>query len=408
MRVLWISPYLPWPTTGGNKVRQYQLLRCLRAQGHRVTLLIQSKTALTAPVRTALEAVSERLIVLKRRLRSHPLTLAAALLSPYPVVVSVNGLSARLARTLDTLLEEHWDAVHVEHSYGVQSLLAPLQRHHTPFVLTEHNVESVVTTHATYHPQLPRLLLPALQRYDAWRYRRWERTVLSKPARLIAVTPEDAAQLAAIAARPVDVVPNGVDARASAAVQPDYQSGRALFVGNFDYEPNVAAVTWAVSEILPRVWQHRPQVRFVVCGHGMPSTWPARWPDPRIEWRGFVEDLSQEQRRCALLLAPLQGGGGSKLKVLEAMAAGLAVLTTAHGVTGLDVREGHDYREASDAEGLARAMIELLDSPAQMHRLGSAARAYVQRHHDWPALAIQLTALYRAAAALQSAAPAPA
>jgi glycosyltransferase involved in cell wall biosynthesis len=408
MRILWISPYLPWPTTGGNKVRQFQLLRCLAQQGHRITLLIQSKTPLTEPVRAALAPLAERLIVLPRRRRSHPLTLAAVLLAPYPVIASVNGLSAALARALEELLQESWDAVHVEHSYGLQSLLGPLQRHHVPFVLTEHNVESVVTATSTYHPRLPRALLPALQRYDVWRYRHWEREVLTRPTRLVAVTPEDSVLLAQITGRAVDVIANGVDARGGATVQPDYDGQRALFVGNFDYQPNGDAVIWTVSEILPRVWQRRPQVRLVVCGHNMPPQWRTRWPDPRIEWQGFVDDLAAQQRRCALLLAPLRAGGGSKLKVLEAMAAGLAVLTTAEGVSGLAVQDGRDYCQADDADALVRGVIELIDSPDRMRRLGGAGRAYVQRHHDWQTLAARLVDIYRGAGPEQHAAPAAA
>jgi polysaccharide biosynthesis protein PslH len=395
LKILWTSPYLPWPTVGGNKVRQYQLLRGLAEQGHRITLLIQSKTPLEDTTRAVLAPLVERLIVLNRRPRKHPLTLAAVPFAPYPVIVSVNGLSRRLRAVMGDLLAEPWDAVQVEHSYGLQSLLGVLQQKRQPFALTEHNVESSLTGTTTYHPRLPAMLLPHLQRYDGWRYRRWERRALRAPNRLIAVTAEDAQRLAVISGREVDVIANGVDARSFAEVRPDFNSGRLMFIGNFEYQPNASAVEWAVEEIMPRIWQRIPTARFAVCGHAMPAAWPERWKDPRIEWKGFVRDLAAEQRRCALLLAPLTSGGGSKLKVLEAMAAGLAVVSTREGVSGLDVRDGREYREGRTAEELAERVTELLPDAGRLSAIGESARAYVRRHHDWPQLVAELVQIYR-------------
>jgi glycosyltransferase involved in cell wall biosynthesis len=212
---------------------------------------------------------------------------------------------------------------------------------------------------------------------------------------LIAVTPEDAQRLAVISGRAVDVIANGVDARSFAEVRPDYNSGRLMFIGNFEYRPNAAAVEWAVDEIMPRVWRRIPTARFAVCGHAMPPAWPERWNDPRIEWKGFVPDLAAEQRRSALLLAPLTSGGGSKLKVLEAMAAGLAVVSTREGVSGLDVRDGREYRQGRTAEDLAERVIELLPDAGRLSVIGDSARAYVRRHHDWPQLVAELVQIYR-------------
>jgi glycosyltransferase involved in cell wall biosynthesis len=394
LKILWTSPYLPWPTVGGNKVRQYQLLRGLAEQGHRVTLLVQSKTPLEESSQAALAPLVERLIVLNRRPRKHLLTLAAALLAPYPVVVSVNGLSRALRAAMTQLLAEPWDAVHVEHSYGLQSLLGILQSRRQPFALTEHNVESSLTASTTYHPRLPVMLLPHLRRYDGWRYRRWERRALRAPTRLIAVTPEDARRLSAIAGRSVDVIANGVDPRCFADVKPNFGSGRLLFVGNFEYPPNAAAVEWAIEEIMPLVWERIPMARIAICGHAMPPAWRARWRDPRIEWRGFVADLAGEQRNSAILLAPLNAGGGSKLKVLEAMAAGLAVVSTPEGVSGLSVRDGREYREGRTAEELAARVTELLPDAGRLAALGDSARAYVQRSHDWRQLTAELVQIY--------------
>lgn len=396
LKILWCLPHLPWPLVGGNKVRQFHLLRGLAEHGHRVTLLVQGKVLPDEETRARLTPLLDRLIVLERRPRKHPLTLAAALLAPYPVIVSVNGLSRRLRRTMAGLLQEQWDVVQVDHSYALQPVLGVLCDSQQPFALCEHNVESSLTGSTQYHPRIPAALVRQLRRYDGWRYRSWERRVLRAPARLIAVTPHDAERLTAISGRGVDVVANGVDARSLSTVHPDFASRRMLFVGNYEYAPNAAAVERIVTDILPLIWRRIPAVRFAVCGHGIPQTWRRRWQDPRIEWCGFVPDLSSEQRRSALLIAPLSEGGGSKLKVLESMAAGLPVVCTREGVSGLQVQDGREYREGCTAAELAASAMELLENEPLAHRMGEAGRAYVSLHHDWLSLVDQLVKIYRA------------
>lgn len=391
MRILWILPYSPWPTTSGGKTRQYHLLRSLAARGHRITVLLHSKQPVSAEDRQALEPFLERLVVLPRRPLRSLSTLLAALFAPYPLLASVNGLSAELQRTATELLREPWDVVQVEHSYSFQPYERPLRDAGQPFVLTEHNVESSLGA-ATYD-RLPGWALPFV-RYDQWRYRRWERRVMSQAAAVVAVTEKDARQLGAMLGRPVPVVVNGVDCEHFAAARPAPEAQRVLFLGNYEYAPNVDAVEWMLDEILPRVWAHCPDARMSVCGYALPAEWAQRWSDPRIEWQGFVPDLLQLQSSSSVFLAALRHGGGSKLKVLEALAAGLPLASTAQGVSGLELRDGEDYLGGESAEQLANAVVRLLQDPARARALGENGRAYARRAHDWSVAASQLDQVY--------------
>lgn len=392
LKILWTLPYLPWPTTSGGKLRQYHLLRTLANQGHRITLLVQSKEPMSAGVKAHLEKIVERLIVLPRRPLKHPLTLAAAVLAPFPLLASVNGLAPKLERVFAALLESHWDVVQIEHSYSLQPFLRILRQKKQPFILTEHNVESSLGA-ATYQ-SLPSWLTPYIY-FDQWRYRRWERRVFKAASCVAAVTAEDAAVLSRISQRKIEVVINGVDTAAFAHVLPELDSQRVLFVGNFEYPPNRDAVIWSLNEIMPLVWQSCPDARLAVCGYAMPAEWAGRWPDERIEWQGFTPDLTLEQQKSAVFLAALREGGGSKLKVLEALAAGLPLVSTAQGVSGLALEAGREYLSGQSASGLAAALISLLQKGKAARAMGEAGRRYVAKNNDWQKSASQLENLYQ-------------
>ena len=403
MRILWILPYSPWPATSGGKTRQYHLLRSLAARGHHITLLLHDKHPVAPADRQVLEAFLDQVITLPRRPLRSVTTLLAGLFAPFPLLASVNGLAGELQDTFNWLLAEPWDVVQIEHSYSFQPYEEALARKAQPFVLTEHNVESALGA-ATYD-RLPSWALPFI-RYDQWRYTRWERRVMRQATQVIAVTDSDAQTLAKIAGKPVPVVVNGVDCDHFAAARPDPSTQRVLFLGNYEYAPNVDAIEWALDEILPKVWERCPQARMSVCGFGMPGSWRERWKDSRIEWQGFVPNLLALQSCSSVFLAPLRHGGGSKLKVLEALAAGLPLASTEQGVSGLDLVEGLDYLGGQTAASLADAVVRLLQFPDAAAPMGEAGRAYVRRAHDWNVAASQLEQVYASIAPLNHKEPA--
>ncbi len=391
MRILWTLPYLPWPTTSGGKTREYHLLRNLAARGHRITLLVQSKTALDDSCRSALEPWLERLIVVERRPLHSLKTLMAVALAKPPMLASVNGYAPKLEKVFEELLLEDWDVIQLQHTYAFQPFEQALKRSGKPFVLTEHNVESDLG--AASYERIPRWA-NAFAVYDRWRYRRWETRVFRQAGELVAVTEDDAKALSRMSGKATSFVVNSVDCGYYASVHADRTSRRLLYIGNYEYGPNIDAIEWALDEIMPQVWVRSPDVRFAIGGFAMPESWRERWPDPRIEWLGFVPDLRALQTTTAIFFAPLRQGGGSKLKTLESMAAGLPIITTSQGVSGLAVTNGEHYLGSEEAAGLAALIIDNIEKPVHLDRIGEAARVYVRSRHDWSVSASQLEVIY--------------
>ncbi|WP_065758442.1 glycosyltransferase family 4 protein [Pseudomonas defluvii] len=397
MRVLWTLPNLPWPTTSGGKTRQYNLLRGLAQRGHRITLLVQSKVPLGDAARQALEPWVERLIVLPRRPLRSPLNLLAAFYVSYPMRASINGLAPHLRHCFEHLLQEHWDVIQIEHSYSFQPFEKALQSSGLPFIISEHTVESIAG--AARQDRLPLWLRP-FNTFDRWRYRYWETRVLRQASEVIAVSEDDAGLISRMTGRTARVVINGVDCEYYQSVSPALHSQRLLFVGNFEYGANLNAIEWALDDIMPKVWLSNPAVRVAIAGHALPEQLKLHWNDPRIEWIGYLPDLRDIQRHSAIFLAPLRHKGGCKVKVLEAMAAGLPVVTTRDGVAGLTVNNGEHYLGCDDSDGLALMITQLLNQPWRMRQLSDAARQFVSTTHDWSVAAAQLEAVHARLSAL--------
>jgi polysaccharide biosynthesis protein PslH len=178
-------------------------------------------------------------------------------------------------------------------------------------------------------------------------------------------------------------VPNVVDTDRIAPVVPA-GADRLLFVADLTYEPNLEALGFLADDVLPAVWEQRPEVRLTVVGRGLPGS-P---PDPRIEAPGFVEDLGAAYATADVVVVPLQRGGGSPLKFIEALAYGLPVVATAHaGRLIEDGVPGRDFLAADTGAEFAGAILALLGDPQRSAALGAAGRELAVTRYSIDALA---------------------
>jgi polysaccharide biosynthesis protein PslH len=299
--------------------------------------------------------------------------------------------------TLDRLTQtQRFDVVALEdNSMGVFRVPGDL-----PAVLTEHEVRSPRDVYGQLGPLQP-WIRRTVRALDRRRWPRYQESVWRKYDRLQVFTRRDASHVMDVApelGERVRVNPFGVDLpdpADPAREEPDTM----LFVGNFMHPPNLDAAAWLAREIVPRIRVLRPSARLTIVGAALPGQVRALGGDG-VEFVGDVPLIGPVLESTALVLAPVRHGGGMRMKVLQALAAGKATVTTRRGAEGLLLEdEEPPLVVADDADAIASAAALLLDDHAERRALGTRAREFVRRRHSPEAYAQRLEAVYEEAIA---------
>ncbi|MCB0215248.1 MAG: glycosyltransferase [Chloroflexi bacterium] len=402
-----LAPRLPWPTWQGTALRNLNILLHL-AERHALTLLCFAEPGATpGPLAEAgieiigLPPPAPRPVW--RRLLDLPGRLEPDLVRRLDSPAMEAAIAALVAREAGG---PGYDGLQIEGmemaAFGLraQAGLARVQARPPRLVYDAHNAEWLLQDRA-WRADLRRppkgWVGAAYSLAQTAKIRRYEGRLLAAADATVAVSRADAAALAPLApeARFV-VVPNGVDVEAYPVADPDaVEPGLVVFTGKMDFRPNVDAMTWFCQAVWPRVRAGRPEARLAIVG---------RDPSPRVralasaqagvEVTGAVPDVRPWIARAGLVVVPLRVGGGTRLKVLEAMAMGKALVASTLAVEGLDLRPGLELAQADDATAMAEAILTLSRDPARRAALGTAARARAEADYRWSVLVPRIEALY--------------
>ena len=279
-----------------------------------------------------------------------------------------------------------WGTVQAEQPFLVPAAL----RANVPVVLDAHNIEADVLRRVA--AEEPRRLHRLRWAWEAAKTQRFERAAVGAATAVVATSDEDAAILESLGARQVVLVPNGVDTAALPAgtVEP---GAMLLYVGHFGYRPNSLAAAELVDEILPRVHEELPGASVRLVGRA-PSKGLRDRAGASVEVFPDVPDVVPHLRAARALVVPLRAGGGTRLKVLEALSAGLPVVSTAFGVSGLEVRDGEHVLLAETPADLARCAIRVIEDDDLARQLADNGRRLVEQRYDWSVVAEPLAALH--------------
>ena len=392
MRLLFITDHLPYPPTDGWKIRVFAFLRGL-AQRHRLTLVSFSRPGDDA---TAVERIRELGInvhVIPRDPRYSPVKLARGLIghTAFPIL---NYYDERMVDVLARVTaSESFDVVQAEslHTAEYCEVLS------APVVLDLHNIESLLMK------RYARRTTHALKRFYAevtWRkLAAYERRICRAFTHCLTCSDEERILLqTTCGVERVSVVPNGVDVDgygSSGVVSMNGSSRRhgprIVFVGRMDYHANVDAVRWFCGHIFPRIRRARPDVVLQIVG-GHPTGAVRRLASSgSIEVTGLVSDIRPYLAAASVVVVPLRIGGGTRLKILEALAMGKAVISTALGAEGLEAVGGRDLLIANPPAEFAEQVLAVL-SDAEV--LGAAGRRLAVDKYDWDRIVRDLERVY--------------
>jgi glycosyltransferase involved in cell wall biosynthesis len=382
MRILWLKPGGLWPPTSGGRIRSLETLSHL---SHRNAVTVLT----THGPKEDPEGLARRLgqcrviSVPFRAPRQGTAAFAGALVRSWlagePVDLWKWRVPALRRHAAALLAEDGADMVVADFLVSAANV-PPLGD--IPLVLFEHNVEYRIWQR--------------LANVELWRGRRWllerewramlraEAAACARADLTIAVSDEDCAELQRLApgARCV-AVPTGVDTEYFRSSGRAPVGPRLVFTGSMDWYPNEDAVLHFASDILPRIREAVPDVTLKVVGRNPSARLRAHSAAVGIELTGTVDDVRPHMDEAAVYIVPLRVGGGTRLKIFEALAMSRAVISTSVGAEGLHVTPGRDLEIADGAEAFAAAVVALLRDPRRRAELGRRGRQLVAARHSW-------------------------
>lgn len=399
LRVAVLDEELPFPATSGKRIRTFNLLSRL-AERHRVTLLCHRNPDReeSAAAEKAFRQLGIETVIVDRSVpsKSGPVfyaRLAGNLLSPLPYSVASHS-SPALADAARRFAAKHrvdvWHCEWTPYAQVLRDAFGP-RLGSMRWSVMAHNVESLIWQRYVETESNPmkrwyiRKQLDKFEAFEKWAY--------TKASIAIAVSDEDSLLMQErFGVNEVQVVENGVDTEFFKPQRDvDRDPARILFLGSLDWRPNQDGVNLLLNEVFPKVRQQVPDATLAIVGRHPPEAMRAQVKaTPGVQLFANVPDVRPHLAQCGMLAVPLRIGGGSRLKILEALAAGCPVVSTRIGAEGLKLTPGRDFTQTDGITGLADAIVKGIRQPYELEDQAENGRRVVLQNYDWPQLAEKL------------------
>jgi polysaccharide biosynthesis protein PslH len=408
MNLLFLTPQIPYPAYQGTTLRNLHILRGL-AQDNRISLLSFSEAGNVAVPPPQLRDLCAEIISIPAPERPFHHRLWQMISTNQPDM-ALRLRSAEFAENLQRLLmERSFDLVQIE---GIElAWVIPTIRKISPglpIIYDAHNAEALLQARAGAVDagnvrRLPAVIYSKLQSSRLNAYEAW---VCRSVDQVTAVSEADSLALADLADLPpssIPVIPNSIDvtsyhpggdgAREVALVDDSRYQFDIVFSGKMDYRPNVDAALWFANEIWPMLKQRRPEATWAIVGQKPHPRLATIKEMPDVTLTGWVPDVKPYMFGAKIFIMPFRVGSGTRLKLIEALAAGRAVVSTPIGVEGFPVVDGRDVLLAETVEEFAERIVNLLDNPQKRSALGSAGMRFA-KSYDWRLVVPQFQAVY--------------
>lgn len=387
MKILWVKAGGLVPPDTGGKIRSYNILRELARQ-HSVTFF-SFYAALDSDLHPELKDVFDRVVCVPLAL-PQPKSLAEIrdysirLLSRQPYNITKYCRSEVRRRLQALLKQETYDVILCD--FMIAAGVIPWDWP-APKVLFTHNVEAAI-----WRRHYEVATNPLWKAASWWEWRKMEaaeRKYLHLADKVLTVSETDRDMFASLVdAEKLAVIPTGVDVNYFQPQPTEEKANSLVFTGSMDWLPNEDAILYFVDAILPLIKQQVPDVSLEVVGRSPSRKLQALAErEKSVQLTGWVDDIRPFVAQGAVCIVPLRIGGGTRLKIFEAMAMSKAVISTSVGAEGLPVRSGENILLADTPKDFAQAVLSLLRDPSQRQRFGSAARTLVEENYGWRKIA---------------------
>lgn len=389
MKILMITPYLPYPLLSGGQTRSYNLIKNL-ASKHRITLFSFIREEGEIKFKHKLAPFCHKVEVFLRRPAWSMVNVFLAAVTPFPFLVAIY-LSWKVRKKLKMELEkEDYDLIHAETFY----VMPNIPQTSIPILLVEQTIEYQVYQHFV-QTSVP-LPLKLLLWLDVAKVKFWEKHFWKKASKVVAMSKADKKKMQKIiSSLKVDIVPNGVDVSLfSKKKSRPSKKNTILYVGNFKWLQNREAATILIKEIWPKIKKKVPTARLWIIGRN-PTDELKRLSYHDVIFDETIADIYRAYQRADLLLAPIKGPGGTRLKILEAMASGCPVVTTPVGIEGIEATPGRHFLLAKNNDQLANLSITVLKNESLREKIVNDSCELVRKKYDWVDITKKLEEVYR-------------
>ena len=394
MRVLAVTTRSPYPLHEGRALRTFNILREIarRHEVHLCTFLqAQEEVDGLDEMRAFCADVYAEPLYLEHPRRELAVDLVRDLVSPTPMLAAKYRRASMMRKASEWLATRNFDVLHLDMLHLGEFVPLALRQ---PVVLVEHNVEAVIIERRIETTGNP--LVRAFLRRQHAKLLRYERRICESVDEVVTVSELDAEQLRQLAPRgSYTPVPNGVDSSYFSSKAGERKPGALVYVGGLNWFPNLDAIRYFVAQILPLIAQRVPEVSLTVVGKLPGDSIAAEFAHlPNVRLTGTVDDVRPYIDAASAYVVPLRIGGGTRLKILDALSMQQALVSTSVGCEGLDLVRGEHLEVADDPQSFADAVVNVLSNPQFAARLGAQGRERVCSHYDWPSIAQRHEAVY--------------
>ena len=393
MKILMLTPYLPYPLLSGGQIRTYNLLKNLSSK-HEITLFALTKDKSERQYLPELEKFCVKIRLFERTFSPwHLKNILRAGFTLFPFLVTRNLVDETKKAVEKEISENKYDLIHAETFY----MMPNIPKTDTPVILVEQTIEDMV--YQSFASKSKILPIKPLLYIDIQKIKYWEKYYWKSCSHLITMSEEDKDYIQSVApsVKNIDVVANGVDSQWFTQIRKKLPSRPTILsVGTFKWLPNVEAVEFLVEKVWSLIKEKIPHAQLWIVGNNpTQKIFGYARKDVSIKVTGGISDIRDAYARAHVLLAPVFSGKGTRYKILEALATGTPIVATSTALEGLNITPGKQALVANTALEMAEAVRRVLSDSRLQKSLSENGRRFVRSNYDWEIISQKLDSIYQ-------------